>query len=340
MRVIPFFLAGEGCPHRCLYCDQQRSSPGLAPPSPADVEAGLGAGLGPRPGQVAFYGGTFTLLPRPRQAALLAAVKPFLDQGLVAGLRVSTRPDALEEDELEFLARHGVDTIEIGAQSFDDRVLKATGRGHDAGVTRRAARAVKARGFKLGLQLLPGLPAEDAASLELTTRAALELAPDFVRIYPALVVRGTGLARFFAAGAYRPWTLEEAVERVALMYQRFVGRGIPVIRLGLMHQPGLEKEVLAGPLHPSLGHLVKCRVFFNGLGRALRECPPPEGRAAFAVPARRLSEALGHRRGHLSALARLFGLQSVEITPNQDLPLDVFSYQGGRWPIMPAEETI
>ena len=200
--VIPVFIPHEGCPHRCLFCNQHRlGSQAVAPMGGDEVAATIDLWLGRcRPErrqqvQVAFYGGSFTCLAPQRQLALLAPVQSFLERGQVHEIRLSTRPDGIDAPTLDRLARHRVTTIELGAQSCDDAVLARAGRGHDSAAVIRAARLVRARGFRLGIQLLPGLPGENFASLRRTTATVIGLRPDFVRIYPTLVLEDSGLAR-------------------------------------------------------------------------------------------------------------------------------------------------
>ncbi len=333
--IIPFFLSHQGCPHRCLYCDQHRSGGRRADPlTPDNVARGLKTGLAYRrrkPGarvEAAFFGGTFSSLPRGRQSELLGAVAPFMDQGLIHGIRISTRPDALPADEVEFLKAMGVRTIEIGAQSMDDHVLNLSWRGHTSSDTREAAQRVKAAGLGLGLQLLPGLPGEETDSLKHTLEAVLELAPDEVRLYPALVVKGTALADLYLKGAYQPLSIKEAVDICAFMYKRLVRAGVTVTRIGLQASAELEEGLLAGPYHPALGHLVKAEVFYQAMVMALSIKPAPGSENTLAVSPRDISQAQGHARSNLARLRARFGPLAPGIKPDPRLGRGEFQWQG------------
>jgi histone acetyltransferase (RNA polymerase elongator complex component) len=209
------------------------------------------------PRQLAFYGGTFTLLPVADQERLLAIARGYLERGQVESLRLSTRPDAVDEATLDRLRAWGVRTVELGAQSFDDTVLGLARRGHTAAQTMAAARRVKEAGLELGLQLMCGLPGESAEGFLASCRAAASLRPDLVRLYPVLVLEGTGLARWWRQGRYVPLSLAEAIERCRMALDIFGAEAIPVARIGLPASEGLERAVLAGPYHPALGDLVR-----------------------------------------------------------------------------------
>ncbi len=276
--VIPIFIPHEGCPHCCIFCNQhQISGQGATAVRPEDIgptiEAWLERSRFGRHGQVqvAFYGGSFTGLPLERQQALLAAVQPFIQKGLVQEIRLSTRPDYIDQERLDLLARHGVGTIELGVQSCDDHLLQLAGRGHSCRDTLRAAALIKAAGFRLGIQLMLGLPGQGFASLRRTVTQVIGIQPDLVRLYPVLVLKGSGLATLYRRNQYRPLSLQRAVLQAAYMKKRFDDQGIRVVRMGLHPGPELERSLVAGPYHPAFGELVKSRLMLRQTRRVLAD---------------------------------------------------------------------
>jgi histone acetyltransferase (RNA polymerase elongator complex component) len=210
-------------------------------------------------GEIAFYGGTFTNLPEDEQDRLLDDAAPYLASGAIRGIRLSTRPDALSPGLLRHLASRGVTTIELGVQSLDDGVLAAAGRGHTAEDARRGTAMVRDAGIRLGLQLMTNLPGDTPDRALESARGTADLGPAFVRIYPTLVLAGTDLERLWRNGTYTSWSLEETVEVVSRMAAIFRERGITIARIGLPPMEGRESYILAGPLHPRLGDLVRQR---------------------------------------------------------------------------------
>lgn len=276
--VIPVFIPHHGCPHTCLFCNQHCISGRMdtAPVTPAMVGEIVSAWLARSPGriaggaQVAFYGGSFTGMERSRQQELLHAVAPFLSAGSVREIRLSTRPDYIDSSTVAFLRSHGVTIVELGAQSMDRPVLEASRRGHDAAQTAEAVRLLRSGGMQVGIQLMIGLPVETTRSCVRTARRVCGLRPDFVRIYPALVLRGSGLAVRFARGDYRPLSLAAAVVRAAWMKSYFDACGIKVVRMGLQAGPELEESIVAGPYHPAFGEMVNARLMLRRTRRILR----------------------------------------------------------------------
>lgn len=267
-------------------------------------------------GEVAFYGGTFSLLPSQVQQAYLDAVQPHIAAGRVAGVRVSTRPDALDESRVKFLAARGVTTVEIGCQSFDGEVLRRSRRGHFADDIAPSVHRLRDKGLKVGLQLMPGLPGGDREEALFSLDKALELQPDFLRIYPTVVFSGTELYRLWSQGGYLPMSLDEAVEVCAEMLKRCRAREIPVIRVGL--QGGSEFDsgdvVVAGPYHPAFGQLVKSRLWLSAL-----ESLPVDGRSlAVRVNPSDFSDAVGHRRQNKELLTQRF--DTFEISGDREVP--------------------
>ncbi len=274
--VIPLFLSHQGCPHQCLFCNQRGiTGSGGDEVTPLQVEETIRRQLAwPRrrpeaPVQVAFYGGSFTGLPRARQAELLAVVQPFLASGQVREIRISTRPDYLNPEAALFLKNNGVRLVELGAQSLADQVLVASGRGHSAAKVPEAVAVLRGAGLRVGLQLMLGLPGETTRLAVQSASAAAALAPDLVRLYPCLVVAGSPLATLHRSGAYRPLGLARAVALAARLWRIFAAARIPVVRMGLQPSPSLEQNLVAGPYHPAFGELVLSRLFFNRVRKLL-----------------------------------------------------------------------
>ena len=313
--IIPVFIPHLGCPHACVFCDQKRISGQSAPIAPSGVAAAIERGLekNETPAQLAFYGGSFTAIPPAEQEALLEAAAPYLRTGRLSGVRVSTRPDCIDPEILDRLARYGVDTVELGAQSMDERVLKACSRGHSASDTVNASRLIKERGFSLVLQMMTGLPGSDRERDIETARRLIGLQPDAVRIYPTVVLRGTVLHRLWQAGTYAEHTVEDAVETCAEILPLFEKAHIPVIRLGLNPSDDLSAgEAVAGAYHPALGELVKGRVLLHRARAVLSHAPRGRSVTLF-VGKGRASQMVGQHRCNLAALEAEFGFEKITI---------------------------
>lgn len=302
--IIPFFIPHAGCPHTCLFCNQHLIS-GVEQHLPSaqqikeTVQQWLDRSLG-RAAEVAFYGGSFTLLPRKQQEQLLDAVQPLIEQQMVKSIRISTRPDALDQAVLAFLADHKVVTIEIGVQSLDDQVLLQSKRGHTAADSLAALQRVKAAGFQVGAQLLPGLPGDTLSKALASVKGVITAGAQFVRIYPAVVLSDTALADQFMAGQYQPPDLVQGVKNCARMLHLCLQAGIPVIRIGLQAEEGLSVEgaILAGCWHPALGQLVKAQLYYDLVVALAGPFVSTEG-VQLACHPDRLSELQGHARNNL-----------------------------------------
>jgi histone acetyltransferase (RNA polymerase elongator complex component) len=270
--------------------------------------------------EVAFYGGTFTGLSEERIMELLGAVMPYLREGLFHSIRLSTRPDALQEGKLELLRRFGVSTVELGAQSMDNRVLDLSRRGHLAEHTVAGVRGLQTHGFKVGIQLMPGLPGDTEEGFRRTVDRVLELKPDMVRLYPALVIRGTELETRYLEGLYRPLTLWEAVRICVEATARFERNGIPVIRIGLMSSPSLLEEgtIVAGPWHRAFGFLVRSKIHRQRIGPLLPE-PGRAERIRLRVPRREIPLVRGHENTGLREIEEKSGAVVVEVRPDDSL---------------------
>lgn len=313
---IPVFLPHAACPFRCVFCDQHLITAQKNVPSPQEVNGILRETLSTIPEgaevEAAFFGGSFTALDAAVQESYLAVVQPWLASGRIQSIRVSTRPDCIDEETLQRLARYHVKVIELGVQSFDAEVLRASGRGYTPETAEAACRSIREAGFLLGVQLMPGLPQDTLEKCMASARKTVELRADMVRIYPTVVLKGTALARMMADGRYEALSVERAVEIAKEMRLLFDRAQIPVIRLGLYAGEDLQnaENICGGAFHPALGELVEQKIFLEQTEMLLEEYRRTEPAAAplvFYVNRRDLSKFMGQKRKNRQMLQKKCG---------------------------------
>ncbi|MCI8441835.1 MAG: radical SAM protein [Provencibacterium sp.] len=300
---IAFFVPHAGCPHRCSFCDQHAISGEAQPPSPDEVCQTLSGILqqqNHRETEIAFFGGSFTAIERKTMVALLKAASVFIGPGRFSGIRISTRPDAIDREVLSILQAYRVTSIELGAQSMDERVLLLNHRGHTAQDVRRACSLIRETGFSLGLQMMTGLYGDTDTGALQTAKELAALHPDTMRIYPTAVLRGTGLERLFREGAYRPPGVEESIPLCAELLRYFTSHGIRVIRMGLHASPELEERLVAGAYHPAFRELCEGELLYIEMKRRLQTLLP--GAYRITVHPTMVSRAVGQKKRNLQRL--------------------------------------
>jgi histone acetyltransferase (RNA polymerase elongator complex component) len=311
--IIPFFITHAGCPHQCVFCNQKNITGKNTPPEAASIHPLISQYLEARKDdeavQVAFYGGSFTALPPDIQRSYLEEVQPFIRSGDIESIRLSTRPDAITPDILALLRQYGVATIELGAQSMDDEVLLRSGRGHSAADTVNAVTLLREYHFFIGLQLMPGLPGDTPETFQKTVVQVISLKPDFVRIYPALVIKDTPLAELYRTGRYSPLSLDGAVLLCHKAVARFEQAGIEIIRVGLQPTAELERPgtIIAGPWHPAFRQFVESSRFLEAMN-ALLPCSSASGAVTFLVNPADLSSAIGQKRRNIHTIKDRHGM--------------------------------
>ena len=315
--IIPVFVPHLGCPNDCVFCNQRRIS-GETQPATAETvrEAVKKAAALPknsRRRQLAFYGGSFTAIPRSEQEALLSAAEECRRAGEIDCIRLSTRPDAIDGEVLARLKKYGVETVELGAQSLDDGVLLLAGRGHTAQDVVNASKLIKASGLRLILQMMTGLPGDtDEKDIE-TAKKIIALKPDGVRIYPTVIVRDTALFDLWQCGRYAEHTVEDAVRVCARLVPLFEEAGIPIIRLGLNPTEELSGGAAAGgAYHPALGELVKSRILYEEARELLRSTPHGK-RVTLGIAPNKISQLTGQHRQNVIKLREEFSLSVLKI---------------------------
>lgn len=294
---LSIFVPHLGCPNQCSFCNQHSISGAEKPPDAAYVAALCRQAEGALAGrcvdaEIAFFGGSFTAIDRDYMLELLEAAAPFAEGRVFRGIRISTRPDCIDQDMLELLACYPISAIELGAQSMSEHVLSCNLRGHTAAQVEQAAARIQDSGFDLGLQMMTGLyGADEQTDLETAERLA-KLSPQTMRIYPTIVMEGTRLAALYRSGAYLPQTLDSAVCLGAKLLTFFGQKKIPVIRMGLHAQDTLESGMVAGPYHPAFRELCEGRQMRDRLTELLLQ--QPKGSYTVHVAKKSISKLVGH----------------------------------------------
>ena len=301
---ISIFVPHIGCPNRCSFCDQRSITGKHTAPRPKDVIDAVKAAVksphfDPENTEIAFFGGSFTAINRTYMTSLLEAAKIFVDHGVVKGIRVSTRPDAIDDEILTLLKEKGVTAIELGAQSLNDRVLLLNNRGHSAQDVVNAALLIRIYGFELGLQMMTGLYGDNDATAIETAHKIIEIAPDTVRIYPTIVLDRTDLSVLYQDEKYRPQTVDEAVHLAVVLSEMFEKAGIRVIRLGLHSIE--ESSFVAGPWHPAFSELCSSERFYKRAVSQLGE----QGKYNIFVNPSDVSKMTGQKKSNLKKLCEL-----------------------------------
>lgn len=325
--IIPIFIPHRGCRNQCVFCNQNKITGKQNQIKGDQVECIIKEYLSTIPLQegqvieVAYYGGSFTGIALEDQKDLLAPAKAVWEKGIIQGIRLSTRPDYIDEEILVNLKSYGVSTIELGVQSLDQRVLQQAKRGHGEETVYRAVKLIKNKGFRLGIQLMVGLPGDSEKSFLSTIDKVVGIKPDFVRIYPTLVIKETILARMYLSGEYEPLGLSEAVELCKKAYQRLEQNRIPVIRLGLQTTEEIREtgEILAGPYHPAFRELVESSLIRDKMIEILDNSRELSSEITLVVHPSQISIAAGHKKENIFFLQTQYGFKKIKILGQKNL---------------------
>lgn len=327
MAILPIFIPHAGCPHQCVFCNQKTIS-GQKNAAESGAREQIARWLQwLRPSlenEAAFYGGSFTALDSDLQERLLLLTDELLERGIIGSVRLSTRPDYIDDKKLELLQKHGVRLVELGVQSLDDKVLEAAGRGHTAADVVQAMKRLRAYDFKTGLQLMVGMPLQSFSSLQDTVAQVIKLQPDIARIYPLLVIKGTPLAESWAKGEFQPLSLEEAVRQSAWVYDQLMTNGIKVIRVGLQPDDELcaPGNILAGPFHSSMGELVHSFLLRERLTDKLLAVKGAE-RIVISCPAQMESKLRGMKNSNIKYWQQLLAPAKIVVEKTADKDITV-----------------
>ena len=303
---VALFVVHKGCPHMCSFCNQRSISGSHKDLTPDDVHSAVKIAVESLSenqaagGEIAFFGGSFTMVEREYMLSLLEAAYEYVGKGIFKGIRISTRPDGIDGEICRILKKYGVTAVELGAQSLDDRVLMLNERGHTAEQVENACKILKEYGFEVGLQMMTGLyGSEDSDSLK-TAEKIVDLAPSTVRIYPTVVLKGTRLYELMKNGEFMPKGIDETVDLCARLIEMFENAGIKVIRVGLHSGGGVEEGFAGGAYHPALRELCEGRLYYNHASLLLENYE--SGRYVLCVNPKEISKMTGQKKENLIRL--------------------------------------
>jgi histone acetyltransferase (RNA polymerase elongator complex component) len=320
-KIIPIFIMYRGCPHRCIYCNEQITAGNHPDRITEDlfriiVDKYLETmNWNSESIQIAFYGGNFTGIDKDYQTELLEMATSYVQDGPVDSIRISTRPDYIDPDRVKLLEQYSVSTVEIGAQSMVDEVLTLSGRGHTSDDVRNAVGILQNSGFETGIHLMVGLPGDTEDRFRYTVEEIIRLNPDTVRIHPTIVFRRTALAEMYADGNYEPLTMPDAVRLCKYALGKFEMAHVPVIRLGLQTTSEMETtgSIVAGPYHPAFRSLVEGSIFLDMASYLLKQAQQRNSEVVFRVNPKDVSNFRGIRNGNIRALKEDFNASNFQV---------------------------
>ena len=320
--IIPIFVPHLGCPNDCIFCNQKSISgqkSNMTKEKAKEIIENYLKSIDKENAQIeiAFFGGSFTAIEEERQEELLQVASEFVKSGQVESIRVSTRPDAIDKKILKRLKKYKVKTIELGVQSSNNYILKRINRGHTFEDVKRAAKLIRWNGFRLGVQMMVGLPESTTIDEINTAKELIKLKPKMVRIYPVLVIKNTPLEKELEKGTYKPLTVVQAVEVCKEIVRLFHDKNIDIIRIGLqptdeISEPGSEKsEVVAGPYHPAFRQLVESGLWYDTILAKIKQLNVKVKKVQVTVNPQDANNVIGHKRENVEKLKELYTLDLI-----------------------------
>ncbi|MBO7148383.1 MAG: radical SAM protein [Clostridia bacterium] len=325
---IPIFIPHLGCPNDCVFCNQKTISGHCNYDKSGvreQIERALETVEKDALVQIAFFGGSFTGIERDEMIYLLSLAKEYIDAGKINSLRLSTRPDYIDENILDILEKYGVKAVELGIQSISDKVLLASNRGHTSEASVRAMKLISERGFELVGQMMIGLPGSGIEDELETARVICECGAKAARIYPTVVFYDTKLCEMAQRGEYTPLTLDDAIERSFRVKSVFVDNGVECIRVGLQSAENLSdaSKVYAGDYHDAVGELVDCEIYYSKIAEYIRinslEDKIRGKNIVIHAPFGEVSKIVGHKKKNKLRLQDEYNVKNIKVIEKKNI---------------------
>ena len=322
---IPVFIPHLGCPNMCVFCNQRTIS-GVCSFIPENARSIIEEVLSNiqesgKTAEIAFFGGSFTGIDRGLMISLLDLAEEYVRKNEVCGIRMSTRPDYIDKEIISILKNYTVSAVELGIQSFSEKVLSKTKRGHSSDDSEKAIKMLTENGFSVVGQMMIGLPESTPEDEVSCAEKICALGASAARIYPTIVFRDTELYEMTLRGEYRSLSVEEAVERSADVLEVFEKNNVKCIRIGLCDAENLHScsTYFTGPNHPSLGELVYGELYYRTLIKALEANKPQSDSVTFCVPRGDISMAIGNKSKNKKRILDKYGLKKIKFVEKDGL---------------------
>ena len=324
--VIPVFVPHLGCPNDCIFCNQKSISGQKKNITKEEAKKTIEYYLDnikdrDASKEIAFFGGSFTGIDNRIQEELLQLAYEYIKSGQVESIRISTRPDYINKEILKKLKKYKVKTIELGVQSANDYILGRSNRGHTFEDVKKASKLIRRYGFKLGHQMMIGLPESTQIDEINTAKALIKLKPSMIRIYPVLVVKGTKLEKEYNEGIYEPLPLAQAIETSKILVRMFTDKKIDVIRVGLQNTDEISdpenaaSEIVAGPFHPAFRQLVESSMWYDAIVNKIKKLNVKVKEVEVTVNPIDVNNVIGHKKENILKLKEVY---EVDLIVKQD----------------------
>ncbi|MGN1297858.1 MAG: elongator complex protein 3 [Clostridia bacterium] len=320
--IIPIFVPHLGCPNDCIFCNQKSISgqkKNITKEEAKKIIDNYLKSIKDEDAQIeiAFFGGSFTAIEKEKQEELLQVAYEYVQSGQVESIRISTRPDCIDKETLKWLKKYKVKTIELGVQSANDYILKRANRGHTFEDVKKASKMIRWNGFKLGHQMMVGLPESTRIDEINTAKALVKLKPKMVRIYPVLVVKNTKLEKEYEEGIYQPLSVIQAVEVCKEIVRIFANKKIDIIRIGLQNTDEISdptnknSEVVAGPYHPAFRQLVESAMWYDAIVGKIKKLNAKVKEVEVSVNPIDANNVIGHKKENVMKLKDTYDVDLI-----------------------------
>ena len=318
--IIPIFVPHLGCPNDCIFCNQKSISgqkKSMTKEEAKKIIDNYLASINKEDAEIeiAFFGGSFTAIEKEKQEELLKVAYEYVKEGKVESIRISTRPDCIDKETLKRLKKYKVKTIELGVQSANDYILKRANRGHTFKDVKKASKLIRWYGFKLGHQMMVGLPESTRIDEVNTAKQLIKLIPNMVRIYP--VVKNTKLEKEYEEGKYQPLSVVQAVEICKEIVRLFADKKIDIIRVGLQNTEEIsdpknkQSEVVAGPYHPAFRQLVESAMWYDAIVGKIKKLNVKVKEVEVTVNPIDANNVIGHKKENVLKLKDTYDVDLI-----------------------------
>ncbi len=324
--IIPVFIPHLGYENDCIFYNQNSINGKREKMTKKEVKEIIETNLKNLKEEdaqieIAFLGGSFTAIDNKEQEELLQIGYEYIEKGIVDSIRISTKPNYINKEVLKKFKKYKVKTIELDVQSANDYILKKSNKTYNFKDVKKASKLIRWNGFKLGHQMMIGLPESTRIDEINTAKKLIKLRPKMIRIYPVLVVKNTKLEQDLKEGRYEALSVIQAVEICKQLVRMFDNKKIDIIGIDLQNTEEIsnsieeKNEIVAGPYHPAFRQLVETSMWYDAVLEKIKKLNVKVKQVEVIVNPNDANQVIGYKNENVLKLKETY---DVDMTIKQD----------------------
>ena len=234
----------------------------------------------------------------------------FIEKHKIDDVSISVSPEEVDKKLLKKAKKCNIKVIEIIAKSSNNYILKKEKNNYTFEQIKKAAKKIRWNGFKLGIQMMVGMPDSTKIDDYNTAKDFAKLKPKMVRIYPFVVEKNMKIAKEYESGEFEPITVMQAVERCKEGVYAFHEKNIDEIAIG-MKKIKSASSIVAGPNVSNFTDLVEDSIWYDSIVNKIKMVNAKVKEVRVTVNPANKANVIGYKKSNIKNLKDIYNVDVI-----------------------------